>query len=630
VRDRTDDGFSRRLIVRAEEACIPQMARVRDVWWIEELPEFRTMNNTTRWVVQSNANGWMPLWDHGIYGQNQIITMMDTGLDYNSCWFRENGNAQPGPSHRKVIHYTTLGGGARYDGCDNGHGSHVAGTVCGDQSYINPGDIGYNGMAYRAKITVQDVGADDWSACNLGTLMVPSSLSSAFSASYSLEARAHTNSWGSTSNTYDGYCVDVDNAMWQRPDYLVLFAAGNSGPGGGTVGSPGTAKNCVTCGATMQAPQQESVASYSSRGPASDGRLKPTVMAPGGSTSLYIYSVNNHTGNPPSPTCSVQGSPFQGTSMATPAIAGSALNVRTYYQEGFYPHGAHGGDDPLDPSAALIKATLIASTDDMGSADIPNQNEGWGRILLDNALYFEGDTRELIVADVAPGLGTGDTWSTTFEFEACAEPLSVALVWTDYPGTAGSGIKLVNDLDLTVTTPGGTQYRGNVFSGGQSCGGGTSDRLNVEECVRRFSPGAGGWTVEVRGYNVPHGPQPFALVVCGAFAEWPPDDFSTAEDQTPGLSSSAARILAQPNPATGMTTIRYEVPAGYAGPVEMQLLDVSGRAVRHLVAKGQRAGSYQVTWDGLADDGRPVPDGVYFAKITAGAQTARAKVVIRR
>ena len=156
VVDRTDDGFSRRLVVHAGRALVPAIARIHDVWWIEEKPEFRTLNSTTRWVIQSNVSGWTPLWDHGVHGDGRLATLIDTGVDYNSCWFRENGLLPPGPTHRKIIDYSLFGGTA-YDGCDIGHGSHVAGTMLGDQSYINPGNYNYNGMAYKAKLTVQDV-----------------------------------------------------------------------------------------------------------------------------------------------------------------------------------------------------------------------------------------------------------------------------------------------------------------------------------------------------------------------------------------------------------------------------------------------------------------------------------------
>jgi len=627
VLDRTDDGFSLRLLVRALPDLVPAIARLNDTWWIEEQPEFLTMNNVTKWVTQSNVSGWTPLWDQGINGEGMLATIMDSGVDYNSCWFRETGNAQPGPSHRKVIDYSIFGGGVAYDGCDTGHGSHVAGTMCGDQSYINPGNHNYNGMAYKAKFTVQDVGADDWSACNLGTIAVPSSLSAAFTASYNLGARVHQNSWGSTSNAYDGYCVDVDNAMWNYPEYLVCFAAGNSGPSASTVGSPGTAKNCITVGACRQAPEQNTMASYSSRGPASDGRTKPTVTAPGGESPTYITSVDNNPGNPPSPTCQTASSPFQGTSMATPCVSGMALNLQQYFCAGFYPDGEAGGDG-FFPWAATVKAMVVASTSDMATGDIPNNNEGWGRVLLDNAMYFDGDTREVIVEQVAPGLTTGQTWSRTFDVDATGEPLVVAVVWTDYPGTSGSGVKLVNDLDVVLTAPGGAQYKGNVFSGGFSAPGGSHDRLNVEEGVRLSSTPPGAYTLEVRGYNVPHGPQPFAVVINGAFGDWPPGGFSATGERL--AAPRTAWVEASPNPSAGLMQLEYAVPSAYVGPVILDVVDATGRVVRQLVDKGQRGGVYRITWDGLDDRRLPAADGVYFARLRMGAETTGARLVVMR
>jgi hypothetical protein len=96
-----------------------------------------------------------------------------------------------------------------------------------------------------------------------------------------------------------------------------------------------------------------------------------------------------------------------------------------------------------------------------------------------------------------------------------AEPLKATLAWTDFPSTPAAGINLNNDLDLIITGPGGT-FLGNVFSGGASTTGGTADRRNTVEQVLLSSPAAGTYTVTVRSFNVPTGPQPFAVVVTGA------------------------------------------------------------------------------------------------------------------
>ena len=63
--------------------------------------------------------------------------------------------------------------------------------------------------------------------------------------------------------------------------------------------------------------------------------------------------------------------------------------------------------------------------------------------------------------------------------------------------------------------PGGSTWRGNVFASGQSTTGGAADRRNSLEQVLLNAPAAGVYTVTVRSFTVPNGPQPFALVVTG-------------------------------------------------------------------------------------------------------------------
>jgi hypothetical protein len=143
---------------------------------------------------------------------------------------------------------------------------------------------------------------------------------------------------------------------------------------------------------------------------------------------------------------------------------------------------------------------------------LSSTGQGWGRINLANTLCFFGDNNFLDVADVTNGMATGAIWSQRY---FSTGSLKITLVWTDYPGTEGAAKALVNDLDLSVTTPDGITYIGNVFQNGVSVTGGTADELNVEEQIFIPTFQSGVFDVVVTGYNVPFGPQPFAVVVTG-------------------------------------------------------------------------------------------------------------------
>ena len=218
--------------------------------------------------------------------------------------------------------------------------------------------------------------------------------------------------------------------------------------------------------------------------------------------------------------------------------------MRQYFAEGWYPTGSENALNGFNPSAALVRATLVNSAVSMtGTTVIPANCQGWGRVLLENALHFTGQARKLRVKEEA-GFATGSTnedRTYTFTVNSSAEPFKVTLAWTDFPSTPAASVSLVNDLDLIVTGPGGaTTWRGNVFSAGQSATGGTADRRNTLEQVLRTSPATGVYTVTVRSFNVPNGPQPFALVVTGDVVEGaanPPvtvffDDFETSQGWT--------------------------------------------------------------------------------------------------
>jgi chitodextrinase len=489
--------------VRLPAESIRRLAELEAVLWIEEAVDLRLLNDTTSWTIQSYVQDDTKIWDRGIRGQGQLVGIGDTGLDYDMPWFHDPAGTPIGPAHRKVVGYAPLADD--YDG-NFGHGTHVAGTVAGDRTPVD-GLSQANGMAPGARLFIQDITPGEQAA-----VYPPSDLGLLFITPYLAGAHLHSNSWGAAVNLYETYARSADLFLWEHKDFLAFFANGNAGDDEGTVGTPATAKNVVSVGATENGVNAENMAVFSSNGPAADGRIKPTLAAPG----VGIVSADSDGLKESFNSGTIA---YSGTSMATPAAAGAAALVRQYYLDGYWPFGAANAALGFEPSAALVKATLLSSarnmTGDYTDGSVPSPGQGWGRINLASTLHFFPDDNYLAIADVGTGLSTGASWSQRY-FATGDQFLKITLVWTDYPGSEGAAKTLVNDLDLQVITPEGATYQGNVFSSGISVPGGTADRLNVEEQVLLPTYQSGDYTVRVSGSNIPFGPQPFAVVVTGA------------------------------------------------------------------------------------------------------------------
>ena len=515
------------LSVSLRLASMDQVARVE--------PDLRKYlwNNHTRWYVQTHVEGDSLVWAHGINGEGEVGGVMDTGLDYYSCFFRDTTVITPGPTHRKVLDYMVLSSYADdFASCSYSHGTHVTGTFLGYPDSASSIFYNYKGMAYMAKVVFGDAGGPSCGSC--GSICYSSSIYDILTDFYSRGARVINFSWGSSFNTYSSSAYDVDAFMWDNYDALVVIAAGNSSSDDasedGSIGAPATAKNNLTVGATGAfdtfTKPHEHRAYYSSQGPAYDGRTKPEVMIPGGDyhySPSFIGSALNRTDRTYS--CSVVSSGFQGTSMAAPAAAGAALLVRQYFREGWYPNGTPDSTNGFVPQGSLLKAALIASTQPLEYEPVPPNNEvGFGGINLSRVLFFADMPPEyrhrLFVVDDSIGISAGDT-AVYDVVVGCNESMytdyvKIVLAWTDAPGTY-----LQNDLDLIVEGADGNVYHGNVFNEGVSVPNPSSrDYLNPVEVVYVAPAKRGIWRVKVYGRALnnpkPGGTQPYSLVVVDA------------------------------------------------------------------------------------------------------------------
>ncbi|MDA0524479.1 S8 family serine peptidase [Methanococcoides alaskense] len=484
-----DSGDHIRIIIANTK--VSAIASLNGVSWIEQYSQPVLLND----IAANVTNVSYVRNTHGLTGSGQIVAVADSGLDsgFNNASMHDDFEGRIVSIHSWWDSYNDSGGEDNH-----GHGTHVAGSVLGNGS-LSSGL--YAGMAPKAQLVFQSMQYDGPGPFTNGGLYFPVNLTLVFQQAYDDGARIHSDSWGSDSSAdYGNYTSQsqyVDDFMWKNPDFLILFAAGNEGGSSGTCTPPGTAKNALTVGASENyrpalgpiADNINDIASFSSKGPTDDGRIKPDIVAPG----TYIISTRSSM---PSASYSLgvvnaYYANNSGTSMATPLTAGTAALVRQYYVD----------NESIYPTAALLKATLINGA---ANTTQSTNSQGWGRMDVEKSLFPTSPQKVQFHDNIS--LNVADSWNVSYHLNNSSHPLKVTLVWTDKPSATFVGKNLVNDLDMVVTGPDGT-YLGN----------GGDDTNNVEQ-VELSSPSTGWYTVTVNGTNVPNGSQPFAIVLSGPFS----------------------------------------------------------------------------------------------------------------
>lgn len=525
------------------------------VWNLASMEEVRVIQANTlstprnpeaTQIVQMGREGGRPVFDEGVEGDGQIVTQTDSGLDTNHNAFSESG---------KILDHYPVGGGNILE--ELGHGTYMAGIIAGDRT---PYDVynGFDGQSISSQLIFQD-------ACSASGCALPDDYyNDLFQPSYDEGSRIHVNLLGYAGG-YDYHSEDVDGFLLDNPRYLIVV------PSGSTTGwdAQARSKNGIAACSSGHRDfnnEKEEVWWASPRGPRTGSRLGPDLMAPGlGVESALAGTTDGST--------EALGS---GCCPGAAAVAGSGALVRDYLT-------TRDEDSPLyssDPSGALIKAMLINSGSEMKDTITahgsdydppepnnpnwyyPNNDQGWGRVWLDDVLYFDGDRRTLKFLDRKSGLNQGEQIFVDFWVKDSSEHLEVTLVWYDPPGSA-----LQNDLNLLLTDPDIRTVKGNVFADdsdplklyGRSLPDdpGTSyshdETNNVEGIIIRreldneIHPKRGLYTVNVKAETITVGPQPFALVVTGSLDIEGPDitwrypfNGHWTNDETPDLQWQAS------------------------------------------------------------------------------------------
>jgi len=295
----------------------------------------------------------------------------------------------------------------------------------------------------------------------------------------------------------------IDDQVHENPTLLHVFSAGNNATFAcsnryANFKSPdglffGNISGGMKAGKNVLAVGNVELYDYlqirSSRGPASDGRIKPDIVAMGqGQYTLGEDGAYQYGG---------------GTSAAAPSLAGTAALL---YQAYRLEHLNR------DPTSDLIKGLLLNTADDLGRPG-PDYEYGWGRVngaraleALRNQQFAKGSIQH------------GETQKHTIQIPSGTGRVRAMIYWHDPAGSPLAGESLVNDLDMTMNTPFGKNilpWRLSTVSTYDSLtkpAWRAADHLNNVEQVTLDQPTPGTYTLTIKGHRLPQGPQDYVLV----------------------------------------------------------------------------------------------------------------------
>lgn len=458
------------------------------------------------------------------------------------------------------------------------HATHVSGTLGGDGLPSGQGGRAM-GMApgstmFSAGFQWNGVGIFFWD--NAGDIEADYALArnthDADLGNNSIGSNTASNGWpcditgdyGVASELLDGM-VRGDNSEVGSP-VLLAWANGNERTGGSPSGRcgptyystapPACAKNPIHVGATYS--DGDAITNFTSWGPCDDGRLKPTVTAPGCETGRVNGESGIYSSTGSSDTAYSSG--FCGTSMASPAVAG----VATLFIEDWRSLG-YGG--PLDrPLPALVKAMMMQSARDRGQ-DGPDYVFGYGSVdahALIDLLRGGSALGSDVVAFGEDSVDHAQVDSFQIDVPAGATELKASLAWDDAASVAFTVPNLVNDLDLELEAPDTTVHRSWTLDHLNPAVDATTgvNTIDNQEQVIVEDPAEGTWTVRVTGTSVPTGPQTYGLAY-SAVTE--PEGACTELISNGGFETNTAGWV------LSGTTAREAAPAGGHGSFSLRL-----------------------------------------------------------
>lgn len=475
------------------------------------------------------------------------------------------------------------------------HGTHVMGTIIANGTNASARGIAFNAIG------------DSYDWTNDYSEMAGAAATGLLVSNHSYWIGPGLSTW--ILGAYDSRARQLDEIAFAAPFYLPIAAAGNDRNrtdlpvinaqlnakfGYDLIRGMQNAKNFLTVGAVTNVSNyidasSVTMSSFSSWGPTDDGRIKPEVVAKGVTVFSTTSSSDSSYGN------------LSGTSMASPAVSGSAILLQQHYHNLYNSY----------MRAATLKGVIIHTADEAGIYDGPDYEFGWGLINTSSAasLISNKSTNSSIIDERT--LTDGNTYSTTV-FANGSEPLKVSISWTDRAFSSdNNGVNdpdtkyLVNDLDILVSKDGENFFPWKLNKDlpyEPATKVSTNDVDNFERVDIENPSGVYTITVSHKGSLV-GGSQNYSLIVSGPQVTLSNDSFNVND------------FAVYPNPANDFLI----VTTGGNVIEKATFFDVQGRMIKSI--------SLNSISDQVRLDIQDLNSGIYILKLSSQGKEIHKKIV---
>ena len=339
-------------VLELPERYVKRLSGIKGVETVEHDALITAQMDVARETVNTT---WADI--RGVSGKGIGIAVVDTGVYPHKDLTKETN---------RIIGFKDFVNDKEFPYDDNGHGTHVAGIICGDGNESNGK---YKGIAIESNIIGVKV-LNKKGSGNISDVLA--------GIQWILDNRKRYNiriiNLSVGMKDIEGEksaLVRGVNAAWDS-GLIVVTAAGNNGPEEGTITTPGISRKVITVGSSDDAEtvkiMEDMISDYSGRGPTKECVKKPDIVAPGSN----IIACNTDKEYIPKdkffPKGDVGYTKKSGTSMATPIVSGCIALLLSKYPE------LTGKD---------VKLKLRDASVDLGFSQA---HQGWGLIDISKLL----------------------------------------------------------------------------------------------------------------------------------------------------------------------------------------------------------------------------------------------------